>query len=184
MKRRNFLKTGAAVGLFSAAKPFTVFTAAEGIPPIPGRFPGRISGPAGAVPEEIRSSEYLNRVRADKYLPKPPVFAKSKLTPAIQIKPMPLEDRIRLKIVPQQGFCCLAPGGEALSSGNGAVNIEVAGNPYTEQIPFSHESLFTPRKKGFEAPMIANLFPQVRQMIMDGKYPCVIQETSEGPICL
>ena len=72
--------------------------------------------------------------------------------------------------MPQRGFCCLAPGGEALSSGNGAVNIEVAGNPYTEQIPFSHESLFTPRKKSLEAPKIANVFPQVRQMMLDGKY--------------
>ena len=138
MKRRNFLKTGAAVGLFSAAKPFTLFKTSEGNPPKPASFPGRISGPAGAVQEEIRSSEYLSRVRADKYLPKPPVFAKSKLTPAVQISPMSLEDRIRRKIVPQRGFCSLAPGGEALSSSYGAVNVEVTGNPYTEQIPFSH----------------------------------------------
>lgn len=170
MKRRNFLKTGAAAGLFSAAKPFTLFKTSDGNPPKPASFPGRISGPAGAVQEEIRSSEYLTRVRADKYLPKPPVFAKPKLTPAVQISPMSLEDRIRRKIVPQRGFCSLAPGGEALSSGYGAVNIEVAGNPFTEQIPFSHESLFTPRKKSFEAPKIANVFPQVRQMILDGKY--------------
>ena len=83
---------------------------------------------------------------------------------------MSLEDRIRRKIVPLRGFCSLAPGGEALSSGYGAVNIEVTGNPFTEQIPFSHESLFTPRKKSLEAPKIANVFLQVRQMILDGKY--------------
>ena len=170
MKRRNFLKTGAAVGLFGAATPFTLFKTSDGNPPKPASFPGRISGPAGTVQKEIRSSEYLTRVRADKYLPKPPVFAKSKLAPAVQISPMSLEDRIRRKIVPQRGFCSLAPGGEALSSGYGAVNIEVAGNPFTEQIPFSHESLFTPRKKSLEAPKIANVFPQVRQMILDGKY--------------
>ena len=83
---------------------------------------------------------------------------------------MPLAERVRRKIVPQRGFCSLAPGGEALISGNGAVNIELAGDPYTEQIPFRHESLFTPRKKSFEAPKIADIFPQVRQMMLDGKY--------------
>ena len=128
------------------------------------------SGSTLFAEEEIRTSEYLNRVRADKYLPKPPVLARSKLTPDIQISPMSLEERIRRKIVPQRGFCSLAPGGEALISGNGAVSIEVAGNPYTEQIPFSHESLFTPRKKSFEAPNIASVFPQVRQMMLEGKY--------------
>jgi alpha-L-fucosidase 2 len=163
MKRRVFLKKSTiAAGLVSIPGSFLSLTACKS--------QNQSSGPMVAAEEEIRTSEYLNRVRADKYLPGPPVFAKSKLTPAVQISPMPLEDRIRRKIVPQRGFCCLAPGGEALSSGNGAVNIEVAGNPYTEQIPFSHESLFTPRKKSFEAPRIANVFPQVRQMILDGKY--------------
>ena len=163
MKRRNFLKTGAvAAGLVTIPNTLLQLTACKS--------QNLSSGSMVAEGEEIRTSEYLNRVRADKYLPVPPVFAKSKLTPAVQISPMQLEDRIRRKIVPQRGFCCLAPGGDALSSGNGVVNIEVAGNPYTEQIPFSHESLFTSRKKFSEAPKIANVFPQVRQMILDGKY--------------
>jgi alpha-L-fucosidase 2 len=163
MKRRVFLKKGAvAAGLVTIPNTLLQLTGCKS--------QNQSSGSISASEEEIRTPEYLNRVRADKYLPGPPVFAKSKQTPAIQISPMPLEDRIRQKIVPQRGFCCLAPGGEALSSGNGAVNIEVAGNPYTEQIPFSHESLFTPRKKSSEAPRIANVFPQVRQMMLDGKY--------------
>ena len=163
MKRRGFLKKGAvAAGLVSIPGSFLPLTACKS--------QNQSSGSMQSAGKEIRTSEFLNRVRADKYLPKPPVFAKSKLAPAIQISPMPMEDRIRRKIVPQRGFCCLAPGGEALSSGYGTVNIEVAGNPYTEQIPFSHESLFTPRKKSFEAPRIANVFPQVRQMMLDGKY--------------
>ena len=163
MKRRNFLKKGAvAAGLVSIPGTFVQLTACKS--------QNQSSGSMVAPEEEIRSSEYLKRVRADKYLPGPPVYASSKLTPAIQISPMPLKERIRRKIVPQRGFCSLEPGGEALDSGNGAMNIEVAGNPYTELIPFSHESLFTPRKKSFEAPKIANVFPQVRQMILDGKY--------------
>ena len=163
MKRRVFLKKSAvAASLVSIPGSFLPMTACKS--------QNQSSGSMVAAEKEIRTSEYLDRVRADKYLPGPPVFAKSKLTPAIQISPMPLEDRIKRKIVPQRGFCSLAPGGESLSSGYGTVNIEVAGNPYTEQIPFSHESLFTPRKKSFEAPRIANVFPQVRQMVLDGKY--------------
>jgi len=172
MKRRAFLKSGAiTVGLVGASS--LLLTTAGGCDQKPSRF-------SGTELKEIRSAKYLNRVRADKYLPKQPVFAISKQTPPIQIMPMSLEDRIKRKVVPQRGFCCLQPGGEGLSSGNGAMNIEVAGNPYKEQIPFSHESLFTPRKKSLEAPKIANVFPQVRQMMLEGKYGS-IQRMAEKP---
>ncbi len=171
MERRAFLKnTTIAASVASFFESFFPFTASGTSSQKPTEIPSLISDPSGAAQEEIRSAKFINRVRSDKYLPKPPVFAQSKLTPAIQISPMSLEDRIRRKIVPQRGFCCLEPGGEALSSGNGTVNIEVAGNPFTEQIPFSHESLFTPRKKSLEAPKIANVFSQVRQMMLEGKY--------------
>ena len=72
---------------------------------------------------------------------------------------MPLAERIKRKIVPQRGFCSLAPGNGALLSGNGAVSIELACDPYTEQIPFRHESLFVPRRRPFEAPKIAGSLP-------------------------
>src|SRR6185437_3651455 len=57
-----------------------------------------------------------------------------------------------------------------LISGNGAMSIDSACDPYTEQIAFRHESLFTPHKRPFEAPNIAAIFPKVRQMLLDGKY--------------
>jgi len=163
MKRRVFLKKGAvAAGMVSIPGTLLQLTACKS--------QNLSSGSMVGAEEEIRSSGYLNRVRADKYLPAPPVFAKSKLTPAVQISPMPLAERISRKIVPRRGFCSLAPGADALISGNGAVSIEVRGDPYTERIPFSHESLFTPRRRPFEAPRIADIFPQVRQMVLDGKY--------------
>ena len=75
MKRRVFLKNGAiTVGLVST--PSLFLKAAED----PGKKPSQFSG---GVQEEIRSTKYLNQVRADKYLPKAPVFAKSKQTSAI-----------------------------------------------------------------------------------------------------
>jgi alpha-L-fucosidase 2 len=162
MKRRNFLKKSAvAAGMVGIPGTLLQLTACDS--------DSQSSG-SGTEPEELRSSEYLTRVRADKNLPPLPVFANSKLKSAVRIVPMTLKERKRRRIVPQRGFCSLAPGGEVLLSGNGAVNIELRGDPYTEQISFNHESLFTPRKKSLEAPKIANVFPQVRQMILDGKY--------------
>jgi alpha-L-fucosidase 2 len=160
MKRRNFLKKSAvAAGLVSIPGSLLPLTSCKS------------QKSTGAAKKEIRSADYLQKVKSGKKLPKPVVsLESSQPSSGVQISPMPLAERIRRKIVPRQGFCSLAPGGDALLSGNGAVNIEVAGNPYTEQIPFSHESLFTPRKKSLEAPRIANVFPKVRQMILDGKY--------------
>lgn len=173
MKRRNFLKTGVVVagaGLLSTQKSFSELTTPEQNSQDPFNIPSRVARSSGAVKKDIRSAEYLNKVRADKLLSKPPVFAKSKQKPALQVSPMSLGDRVRRQIVPRRGFCSLSPGGEGLCTGNGAVNIELAGNPYSEQIPFSHESLFAPRRKNFEAPKIANVFQQVRKMMMEGKY--------------
>lgn len=161
MKRRKFLKKSAvAASLVSIPGSLLPLTACKESP----KKSSRVSGSSGAEQEEIRSTDYLRRAQSDQFLPKPPELVNG------TISPMPLEERINRKIVPRQGFCSLAPGGDAIISGNGAVNIEVAGNPYTEQIPFSHESLFTPRNKNSETSKIANVFPKVRQMMLEGKY--------------
>jgi alpha-L-fucosidase 2 len=168
MKRRKFLKKSAvAAGLVSIPGSILPLTACtESSQKLSG-----LSGSSGTRQREIRSSDYLKKIRSSKNLPKPVISMSSYQSSSdVQITPMPLKERIRRKVVPQQGFCSLAPGGDALLSGNGAVNIEVAGNPYTEQIPFSHESLFVPRKKSSETSKIANVFPKVRQMMLDGKY--------------
>ena len=174
MKRRVFLKKGAvAAALVSFVKSFPLFATAEGSPQKPSGISGRVSGRKGSVQEEIRSSGYLRRVKADKFLPGPPVFAESYLSPDVKVSPMALAERIRRKIVPRHGFCSIAPGktvSEGLTSGNGAMNIEMTCDPYSEQILFHHESLLMPWKRPLEAPKVADIFPQVRQMVMDGKY--------------
>ena len=127
MKRRVFIKNSAiSAGLVGSSS--LLLTTTEGCVQKSSRI-------SGVTPEEIRSAEYLGRVKSDQFLPKPPEYAN------IAISPMPLEERISRKIMPQRGFCSLAPGGEAILSGNGAVNIEVAGNPYTEQISFRPRKL-------------------------------------------
>lgn len=155
MKRRVFIKNSAiTVGLVGSTS--LLLTTTEGC----AQKPSRISG---VTPEEIRSAEYLRRVQSDQFLPKSPEYAN------IAISPMLLEERISRKIVPQRGLCSLTPGGDVYLSGNGAVTVEVEGNPYSERIPFSHESLFTPRNRA-ETTKIAHVFPQVRKMILEGKY--------------
>ena len=155
MKRRDFIKTGAvAAGLAGSLKFLPSLKAAEGDSP---------KSPAPGA-EENRSADFLRRAQSDQFLPKPPVSV------AASIPPMPLAERVRRKIVPRRGFCSLSPGSGALLSGTGAVNIELDGDPYTEQIPFRHEMLYVPRRRPAECPNIADILPQVRQMLLDGKY--------------
>jgi len=158
MKRREFLKTSvAAVGAMGSLKLSPMLAAAEDD-----------SAKTGAPAMDNRPAEYLHRVQGDRFLPKPPAPARS-----YPISPMPLAERVSRKVVPQRGFCSVAPGdkvSEALISGNGAMNIELMGDPYSEQILFHHESLLMPWKRPLEAPNIADIFPQVRQLILDGKH--------------
>ena len=133
MRRRDFLKTSmVASGLAGSPELLQPVTASENSP----KNPSQISGPTGVAREDNRSAEYLRRAQADEYLPKSPVLAKSSPSASVQISPMPLAERVRRKIVPQRGFCSLAPGNGALISGNGAVNIELACDPYTEADSF------------------------------------------------
>ncbi len=169
MKRRDFLKKSTvAVGLVSTPELLSPLTANESNSPKPLQTSDQISLSAGAAQKDNRSSEYLGRIQKNEFLPKPPKLTET--SAGIKISPMPLEKRIEQKIVPQRGFCSILPGGDNLISGNGAVNIEISGNPYYEQIPFSHESLFVPRRRPYEAQKIAEILPQVRQMLLDGKY--------------
>ncbi|MFZ0959359.1 MAG: glycoside hydrolase N-terminal domain-containing protein [Terriglobia bacterium] len=186
MKRRDFLvKSTLAAGL--ASSPGLV-------KPLPASETGstessKTSQPAAKAPEEIRSPEYLRRSKNDTFLPKMPEFAASHLSPDVKISPMPREERLRRGIVPRRGFCSTIPGATVsagLTSGNGHMNIEVTCDPYSEQILFHHESLLMPWKKPFEAPQVAGIFPQVRQMVLEGKYQEAIEfafkEMNKGPI--
>jgi alpha-L-fucosidase 2 len=177
MKRRDFLKTSAvAAGLAGTLEAFGPLAASESSSSVPA--------PAGATQGDNRPADYLRRARADKYLPKSPMSARS-----YQVSPMPLAERIKRKIVPQHGFCSITPSGlasESLLSGNGAMRIELMGDPYSEQILFHHESLLMPWKRPMEAPQIADIFAQVRKLALEGKtreaVDLAVQRMSESPI--
>jgi alpha-L-fucosidase 2 len=174
MKRRDFIKTSAvAVGAVGSLKIAPTLAAAE-----------RDSAKTGAPSADNRPAEYLRRVRETPFLPKPPVPARS-----YQVTPMSLAERVRRKMAPQRGFCSISPGNlvsECLISGNGVMNIELMGDPYAEQVLFHHESLLMPWKRPLEAPKVADIFPQVRQMVLDGRYreamELAVGRMNESPI--
>jgi len=174
MKRRKFVKTSAvAAGLVGTLEISPLLAAAE-----------KESPETGVPAADNRPAEYLDRVQGVPFLPKPPEVGRP-----YPISPMSLEERIRRKIVPQRGFCSIAPGEmvrEALTSGNGTMNIELMGDPYSEQILFHHESLLMPWLKPLEAPKVADIFPQVRQLVLDGKHreatALALQHMNESPI--
>jgi alpha-L-fucosidase 2 len=61
----------------------------------------------------------------------------------VQISPTPLTERLKRSIAPRRGFCSIAPGAtlsEGLTSGNGAMNIEMTCDPYSEQILFHQDN--------------------------------------------
>ena len=190
MERRVFLKRATIVAsIASSLKLFLPIKASGMSSKKPPQNPSQISGQSGEAQEEIRSAEYLRRAQADKYLPKPPIFAESYQTLAVRVSPMSIAERLRRNIVPRQGFCSIAPGrtvSEGLTTGNGAMNIEMTCDPYSEQVLFHHERLLLPWRRPLEAPKVASIFPQVRQMVMDGKYKEAIEfafkEMEKGPI--
>jgi hypothetical protein len=155
MKRREFIKTSAlATGLAGSLSYLPSLDAAE----------ADASTALAASSGENRTADYLQRARSDKFLPKAPARV------PLSITPMPLAERVKRQIVPRHGICSLAPGNGALLSGNGAMSIELEGDPFTEQIPFRHELLYVPRHRPFDAPKVAEILPQVRQLLLDGKY--------------
>jgi alpha-L-fucosidase 2 len=190
MGRRDFIKKGAIAAIVASSLKLSLPSTASGMSPQESsEITSHVSPPAGATQEGILSADYLYRTQADKFLPKPPVFAEAKLTPDVRVSPMSLAERLKRNIVPQHGFCSLVPGkttSEGITSGNGAMHIELTGDPYSEQVLFHHESLLMPWKRPFEAPKVADIFPQVRQMVMDGKYQEAVEfafkEMEKGPI--
>jgi alpha-L-fucosidase 2 len=157
MKRRKFVITSAAAaGLAGTMEISPLVAAVE-----------QEASETGTPSADNRPDEYLKRVQRGPFLPGPPEIGRS-----YPISPMPLKQRISKNIVPLRGFCSIAPGNlvsEALISGNGAMNIELMGDPYSEKILFHHEGLLMPWKRPVDAPNVADIFPQVRQMILDGK---------------
>ena len=174
MKRRNFVKTSVAAASLAG------FLELLPLPPKAQKETKKTGAPLA----DNRPAEYLNRVKGVPFLPKPPEAGRT-----YPITPMPLKERVSKKIVPQRGFCSIAPGDlvrEALTSGNGMMNIELMGDPYAEQILFHQESLLMPWKKPFEAPNVAGIFSEVRQMALDGKnreaVALALQHMNESPI--
>ena len=83
---------------------------------------------------------------------------------------MPLAERLRRGVVPRRGICSTGVDGGSLISGDGRTMVQVDGDPLSDRIRFRHESLLMPWKLPFEAPKISPVIPQVRQLMLQGKY--------------
>ncbi len=186
MKRRDFLQKGTLVAGFAGSQTLLApllageNETAKPAPPKPQTT---------ATPKEVRTAEYLKRAKVQKYPPKLPAIRESETADSTTVSPMPLTTRLERNLVPRMGFCSLEPGktvSDGVTSGNGHMSIEVMCDPYAEQVLFHHESLLMPWKRPFEAPKAAVVFPQVRQMVLDGKYQEAIElafaEMNKGPV--
>jgi len=90
------------------------------------------------------------------------------------VTPMPLAERIRRHAVPTRGMCSILPAHrpvDGLLSGNGKMYVEVYGDPLSEHVVFHQERLVKPWiAKPLAAPKIAGVLPEVRKLILQGKY--------------
>lgn len=102
--------------------------------------------------------------------PKPPVSVMSLAPLKERPTPMPLAERLRRGVLPKRGLCSTGIAGGTLVSGDGKMMIDVAGNPLSERIIFRHESLLIPWKMPFEAAKIGYILPEVRKLMLQGKY--------------
>ncbi len=90
---------------------------------------------------------------------------------SLKYEAMPLDER--RKILPKRSVCSLYPSdgyADCLSTGNGFQRIDVIGDPYAEQLAFSHELLYEPiRSKAPEPPDLTGVMPKVRNLLLEGK---------------
>jgi alpha-L-fucosidase 2 len=109
-------------------------------------------------------------------IPTPKTTSIDSRTPAdARVTPMALAERVRRNAVPRRGICSTLPGHSAadgMFSGNGTMNVSVYGDPFREQVQFNHEDLVQPWKNGkpIAAPNIAYVLPDVRKLMLEGKY--------------
>jgi alpha-L-fucosidase 2 len=86
---------------------------------------------------------------------------------------MPVQTRIDRGVVPTRGLVSTAPGvgqNDSLITGDGKIKVGISGNPTADQISFRHERAQEPWPIGFEAPKIASALPEVKRLILAGKY--------------
>ena len=85
---------------------------------------------------------------------------------------MPLEKR--RAILPERNVCSLAPSqdyADSISTGNGFQRVDILGDPYKDELAFSHEALYTPRwAKTPEPPDLTGVMPTVRKLLRESKF--------------
>lgn len=100
----------------------------------------------------------------------------------MNVEPMSLDKRRR--IVPCCGMSSLEPADrweDALVTGNGKMGALVFGNPINERLVFNHERFNLPQwHNPPEPPDIAHIIPQVKELMLEGKYAEAYQLSIEA----
>lgn len=175
MKRRDFLKTStaAAIALAGSQQALQASTKGEHGQSSATHAGGAPAAKAGLVPNQDLTVSHVGSTPEGVYLPKQPLLAEALRGTRQRTRPMPLSERVSRGIVPKRGVCSTAPSRsvrEGLVTGYGPVYVEVLGDPFAEQVLFHHERLMVPWKRPFEAPKVAQILPDLRKLILDGKY--------------
>ncbi len=85
--------------------------------------------------------------------------------------PMPISKRADL--VPRMGFCSTTPpetAADIMLTGNGAIRASIYGDPYAERISYTRQIIGVPIQEPMPPPKIAHILPDVRKMLLEGKF--------------
>jgi len=91
--------------------------------------------------------------------------------PKAKYAPMPIYKRA--DIVPRMGFCSTTPpetAADIMLGGNGSIKSTVYGDPYTERVSYTRQIVGDPIGPPMPPPKIANILPDVRKMLREGKF--------------
>ena len=165
MKRRDFLKAGAAAAFTPAVMRLQQAKAQTGEEDL-----------SAATARHEALPGPVDRLAADAttpLLPKLPMSVESLAPPRLAVIPMTLAERLKRQAVPLRGVCSTGighPFTDTLLSGNGPVLAEWTGHPYLEEVQLRHERLMLPWARPFEAPRVSSVLPEIQKLLLAGKY--------------
>ena len=80
----------------------------------------------------------------------------------------------RSALLPGHNICSIAPADEPdddFITGNGSTVIHAAGQPYDEEMSFTHERLYTVQwDKTPMPPSLSEYMPRIRQLLAEGRF--------------
>ncbi len=99
-------------------------------------------------------------------------FAKTIASYPLKYGLMPIEKR--RAVLPERSVCSLYPARDledAFTTGDGFQKVDALGDPYHEELAFTHEALYEPQwANPPEPPDLTGVMPEVRRLLREGKF--------------